>query len=149
MKRLFSLLVIALGLCAAPAQIYFDDVEVWMNSSRTRIELENLQNFSTNTTSRLRVVLYATEEEWDETHHRELVAYFPISRLAPEQLRHRIRKTVRTHRPDDWGWYWLTLTVQERITDEGGKSRWVIRDYLELDRRFYFAPRPRDIFWPF
>ena len=68
MKRLFSLLVIALGLSAAPAQIYFDDVEVWMNSSRTRIELENLQNFSTNTTGRLRVVLYATEEEWDETH---------------------------------------------------------------------------------
>ena len=149
MKRLFALLALALGLVGARAQIYFDDGQLWLNHSRTRIEIEDLQNFSPLATGKLRVVLYATEDEWDDTHHREAVAYFPTARLKPDQLRHRLRKTVRTHRPDDPGWYWLTLTVQERVRGEDGKARWVIRDHYEFDERVYFAPRLRDVFWPF
>ena len=149
MKRLLLLLGLVLGLNAAEAQIYFGDAELRLNYSRARIELEDLQNFGTNTTGQLRVVLYATEDEWDDTHHREAVAYFPLPRLEPGQLRRHLRKTVRVHRPDDGGWYWLTLTVQERALDEHGRYRWFIRDHIEFDHRFYFAPRWRHIFWPF
>lgn len=143
------LLVLAIGLTAAKAQIYFRDADLWFTYSRTRIELEDLQNLGTNTTGKLRVVLYATEDEWNDTSHREVVARAAIARLGPGQLRDYIRKTVHTHRPDDPGWYWLTLTLQERVLGEDGKYHWVIRDYLEFDDRVYFAPRLIDIFWPF
>jgi hypothetical protein len=149
MKRLMLLLVLALGLSAARAQIHFRDAELWFTYSRTRIELEDVQNFGTNTTGKLRVVLYATEDEWHDTSHREAVAYFPLARLEPGQLRYHIGKTVRTHRPDDPGWYRLTLTLQERVLGEDGRYHWAIRDYLEFEHEVYFAPRLRDIFWPF
>ena len=143
------LLVLALGLSAARAQIYFEDADVWFSYSRTRIEVDGLQNLSTNLTGKLRFVLYATEDEWDHTSHRERVGIFPVKRLEPNQYREQFHKTVRTHRPDDPGWYWLTLTLQERVLGEDGKYHWVIRDRLEYDERVYFAPRLRDIFWPF
>jgi hypothetical protein len=149
MRKLFLLLLLVATLPVVQAQVRFDDAEVWVNRSRARIELEDLENFGTNTTGKLRVVLYGTEDDWDDTSHREAIAYFPVSKLRAGEWRSRLRKTVRVHRPDDWGWYWLTLTVQERVRDENGRYRWIIRDFVEFDSRIYFPPRARDIFWPF
>ncbi len=148
MKRLMLLLALALGLATARAQIYLDDAELRLSRTRARLQLEDLQNFGTNVTGQLRVVLYATEEEWGDTHHRKAVASFALARLQPGEIRHRIRKTVRLSRPR-WGWSWLTVTVQERGQDETGKYRWFTRDHLEFDDPVYFAPRLREFFWPF
>lgn len=148
MKHLMLLLILALGLATARAQIYLDDAELWLSRTRARLQLEDLQNFGTNVTGQLRVVLYATEEEWHDTHHRKAVASFAVARLQPGEIRHRIRKTVRLSRPH-WGWYWLTVTVQERALDETGKYRWFTRDHLEFDDPVYFAPRLHQFFWPF
>ena len=149
MKRLLLLLVLAFGLSAARAQIYFDDADLWLHHSRVRIEVEDLQNISTNTTGKLRVVLFATRDEWDDTNHRKALATYGVKRLQPGQYRHRVRKTVHLRRPDHWGWHWLTVAVQERAPDETGKLVWITRDYIEFDHPVYFAPRFHEILWPF
>lgn len=149
MKRLMLLLVLTLGLGAARAQIYLNDAELlWLNNTRARIELEGLRNFGTNATGKLRAVLFVTEDQWDDTLHRRVIGGYALARLKPGQFRSHLRKTVHLNRPPG-GWYWLTVAVQERALDEDGKYRWFTRDHIEFDDRVYFAPRPRDIFWPF
>lgn len=149
MKRLLLLLLLAASLGAAHAQIRIDDASLRLSYSRVRMEVEDLQNFGTNTTGKLRIVLFATDDEWDDTNDRKALATFAVKRLQPAQYRHDVHKTVHMRRPDHWGWYWLTVAVQERATDSNGTLRWITRDYVEFDRPVYFAPRSHEAPWPF
>lgn len=149
MKQLLFLLLFAASLGAARAQIRIDDAELSLRSSRVRMEVEDLQNFGTNTTGKLRIVLFATDDEWDDTNDRKALAKFAVKRLQPGQYRHDVHKTVHMRRPDHWGWYWLTVAVQERARDANGTLRWITRDFIAFDRAVYFASSSHEAPWPF
>jgi hypothetical protein len=143
MKRhshvLLALLLVLGGAAGAHAQLVArGDVDLWFYGSRVRIDFEDLTNFSDAQTDRLRFRLWASEDPWRTYDRGELISIGALPRLQPNQNLSDFHRTVHVHRPDDPGWYYLTLTLEERTFDENGQKSWQIRDVVEFDGRRFF-----------
>jgi len=148
MKRRFLLLVsLLLGVS------FLRGAEVRMNGyidyqpagSRMLIFIKELQNYSDETTDRLRLRMWASEHHWRANRRGRMIAFSLLPRLFPFEDQHDIDLNRPWRRPPN-GWYYVTLTVEERTVDEGGNVKWVFRDIVEFDDRHYFR---RDVWPPF
>ena len=151
MKR-FRILVLAAvltmgALTGARAQVLMDgDVDFVIYGSRVRVYVEDITNFGSETSGRLRFILWASEDRWEEFDRGRLVGFALLPRLAPQQDLDDVRRTLHFNRPPT-GWYYLTLTLEERVFDTEGQPHWEIRDVVEFDDRHYFR---RGLgHWPF
>lgn len=111
--------------------------------SRMLIFIEELQNYSDVATDRLRLRLWASEDRWRPTRRGRMLAFSLLPRLLPFEDRDFIELDRPWRRPPS-GWYYVTITVEERVIDEGGNRTWEIRDAIEFDDRHYF----RRSVWP-
>ena len=151
MKKTVSLLALAAAWLvwaeAAPAaQVQMSGhVDYVTAGSRVRLYVEELNNWSDVTTDRLRLRLWASDDEWNEFDRGRLIAFALLPRLRPFETRHDLHPRVHLNIPPN-GWYHVTLTVEERVVDETGKH-WELRDVVEFDGEHYF--RRNFVGWPF
>ena len=135
-------LFVALFLAAAGAQaqvVMRGDVDFWTYGSRVRIEVEDITNLDDETTDKLRLVLWASEDPWEDYDRGRILALTALPRLGPNYNFDDVRRTTRLYRPPH-GWYYVTLTLAERTVGEDGRVRWEIRDKVEFDGRYHFGP---------
>jgi hypothetical protein len=137
LASLFGLLLLAVIPVRAQVAL-LGDVDLRFYGSRARIDFDELANFGDVATEKLRVRLWASEDHWETWDRGEVIAIGAIPRLQPDRVRHDFHRTLHVHRPDDSGWYYLTLTLEERTFDESGKKSWEIQDIIEFDGRKYF-----------
>jgi hypothetical protein len=132
---------------SAQAQVVaLGDLDLWFYGSRVRIDFEDLANFSDAETDRLRFRLWASEDPWETYDRGEVISIGLLPRLQANQNLSDFHRTVHVHRPDDTGWYYLTLTIEERTFDENGQKRWHIHDVIEFDGLKFFR---RSSWFPF
>jgi hypothetical protein len=133
---------------AAQAQVVMrGDVGIRLDDNRARVWVEDITNFGGVDTDRLRFRLWASEDEWRDGGDRELLSVMPVGRLRAHENRSEIRRKGPLWEPDS-GWYYVTLVLEERSADQTGAVRWVPRDRVEFDGRFYISKRFNP-FWPF
>ena len=151
MKKSVPFLALLAGwfLCtggAAAAQVQMSGhVDYTTYGSRVRIYVEELNNLSDVTTDRLRLRLWASEDNWNQFDRGRLIAFALLPKLRPFETRHDLHPRVHLDIPPN-GWYHVTLTVEERVVDEAGKH-WELRDVVEFDGEHYF--RRNFVGWPF
>lgn len=148
MKRWFLLSLFGLLLCGATAhtQVLMDGyIDYQISGSRMHIFIEEITNYSTTTTDRLRLRAWASEHRWHPNRKGRLIAFSLLPRLLPFEDRDEIHLSRPLHRPRT-GWYHITLTLEERTFDEGGNAKWVLHDAIEFHDRVYF--RRSSDWWP-
>ncbi len=144
--RTFLVLCLGLAVNASAQVVLRGDVDAWFYGSRVRIDVEDMTNLSDVTTDKLRFRLWASEDSWRTYDRGELIAFGSLPRLNARQNLNDFHRTLHVQRPDDSGWYYVTLTLEERTVDENGQTRWQIRDVVEFDGRRYFQ---RSAWFPF
>jgi len=142
MKRMRVALVIVLLAVAAfgaKAQVVLrGDASYWIHGSDVTVEVEDITNFGDKTTERLRFVVWASKDHWENYDRGRILGLEALPRLGAHANFDGVRRTM--HRYDvPNGWYYVTLTLAERIVDENGKVRWEIRDGVEFDERRYLG----------
>ena len=151
MKR-FSLVALTLLFfaCAVPAAraqlLMRNDASYRIYGDRIRINVEDITNYSDQTTGRLRFMVWASKDPWDFYDRGRLIAFGLLPRLGPYQNLSDVHRTMDLNKPST-GWYYITVTLEERVRTESGTLRYVIRDKIEFDEQYYFW-RPR-LGWPF
>ena len=150
MKRvriaLFVSLLLAAAAIGAKAQVLLrGDAAYWTYGSRVRIEVDDITNFNDEATDRLRLILWASEDHWENFDRGRILGLTALPRLSPHQNFDSVHRTTHLYRIPS-GWYYVTLTLAERTVDENGQVRWVIRDKVEFDGRRYFGRSPLPLF---
>jgi len=134
------LLAILLTLSAAAgskAQVLMSgDVDFFIHGSRLRVFIEEITNLGDETTGRLRLTMWASEDRWREFDRGRLIGFSLLPRLRPHQDLDDLRRTLHFDRPPT-DWYYVTLTLEERVFDDEGNPRWEIRDVVEFDGQYY------------
>ena len=126
------------AIVGAKAQVLMGgDVDYLIHGSRARVFVEDITNFGTETTGRLRFILWASEDRWQEFDRGRLIGFALLPRLTPGRDLDKVRRTLHFDRPPT-GWYYLTLTLEERVLDTEGGAHWEIRDVVEFDGQHYF-----------
>jgi hypothetical protein len=153
MKRvrlaLFVGLLLAGTAIGAKAQVVMrGDVDYWTYGSRVRFEVDDITNLSDQPTDRLRLILWASEDPWEDFDRGRILGLAALPRLGPNQNLDDVHRTTHLYRIPS-GWYYVTLTLAERTVDENGLVRWVIRDKVEFDDRRYFSRRSPLPLFPF
>jgi hypothetical protein len=113
------------------------DVDFWTYGSRIRVFVEEITNFGDTTTDRLRFRVWGTKDRDDDFSQGRLFAMGLIPRLRPNETLHDVGRTLHLFRPPS-GWYYVTLTLEERTFDEEGQPQWEVRDVVEFDGQYYF-----------
>jgi hypothetical protein len=140
------LLLLAATLNTASAQVLLrGDIDVWSHGSRLRIYSERIVNESTEPTDILRFRVWATDRPWGLLGDKHSLGTVQIGRLGAEQGRWDVYRSTRISWPDR-GWWFVTLTLEERAFDQNGKRIWLIRDVVEFDEDWF--PGHWDPFWP-
>ncbi len=135
---LLSVLVASLG--GASAQVLIRGDADYRVGSRLRVETDYLVNYESNKTGLLRFRMWATEDYFG--HRNGDIHVMGIRIVAPLQAGQRranVRRTMHLSKPDP-GWWFVTLTLEERVIDAGGKRRWEIRDVFQFDEAFFGNP---------
>jgi hypothetical protein len=139
MKRLFLLSLVGLMMCggsAARAQVLMrGDIDYATSGSRIRIFIEDITNFGSETTDRLRLRMFASRHHWQPTRPGRLIAFSLFPRLLPLEDREDILLSRPFRRPPS-DWYYVTLTLEERTFDESGQVRWEIRDAVSFGQQY-------------
>lgn len=115
---------------------------------RIRVEVDDITNLGGQTTGRLRWMVWASEDPWDFFDPGHLIAFSLLPRLGPNQNFSNAHRTMGLHKPKT-GWYYITVTLEERVRDQNGRMRWVIRDRVEFDDQQYFWRSPTGLPFPF
>lgn len=140
MKRVFVPLMFVLLVAAfntAPAQVLMrGDVDVWSSGSRLWVYVEKLENMGDAQTELLRFRVWATEHHWGAPGRKKIIGANLFGRLNPGQDRWDVRRAMHIHRPDR-GWWYITVTLEERSYDENGRRIWLIRDVAEFDEVYF------------
>ncbi len=143
----FALLFIFGTISAAQAQLLLrGDASYWVYGDRVRVNLEDITNYSDQTTGRLRLMVWASRDRWEYFDRGRLLGYGLLPRLLPGQNLSNVRRTMDLNEPRT-GWYYITVTLEERVPTARGGWRWTIRDRVEFDQREYFWRAPEG--WPF
>ena len=153
MKRIYltalALLFIVCAVPAAQAQLLMrGDASYWVRGDRIRINIEDITNFSDETSGRLALMVWASEDPWETFDHGQLIAYSLLPKLLPNQNLSDVRRTMAFHKPRT-GWYYITVTLQERVRTESGTLRWVIRDKIEFNEQQFFRRFSDSWYLPF
>lgn len=146
MKRLFPLLLVAVLLgSSAPARaevLMRGHLDYATSPSRIKIYIEDITNFGTETTGRLRLRMFASEDHWREDRPGRLIAFSLFPRLYPGEDREDIVFSRPLRRPSDDGWYYVTLVLEERTFDEEGHAHWVIQDVVSFGEDYFYDDSP-------
>ena len=144
---LLVVLFVAFTAIGARAQLVMrGDINYLTAGSHIHIEMDALTNFGDQTTDRVRFRLWASEDPWRFYDRGHLIAFGRLPRLRAHENISDVHRTVHLYRPSS-GWYFVTLTLEERTIDESGQIHWEIRDAVEFDGQEYFS---RDFDgWPF
>jgi hypothetical protein len=144
------LFITALALTTkADAQILMrGDIDYFLSGRHIRVEIDDITNFNETPTDRLRLRVYAVEEDdnWSVSRPGRPIAVRALPSLDANENRSHIRRTDHIRIPST-GWYYIVIALEERATDEFGQKIWEIRDAVEFDDLHFFR-RPWD-FWPF
>jgi hypothetical protein len=137
MKRWALLLVLAAGLLSARAQVLIrGDADYDLSRERVRMEAEYVTNYETNRTGLLRFRLWATENPWGHGGDVHALGIRIVAPLKPGQVSRKITRSAHLSEPDA-GWWFVTLTLEERVFDPNGKRRWEIRDVFPFGKGFF------------
>ena len=146
MKRFFLLSLIAVLLgSSAPAQaevLMRGHLDYYTTGSRIRIFIEDITNFSSETTGRLRLRMYASKYHWREDRPGKLIAFSLLPKLLPGEDRDDIVLSRPLRRPHDSDWYYVTLILEERVFDEEGRAQWVIQDIASFGQDYFYDESP-------
>ena len=151
MKR-FSLVAVALLFvaCAVPtarAQVLMrGDASYLVLRDRIRVNVEEITNYSDKTTGQLALMVWASKDPWEFSDRGRLIGWASLPRLLPLQSHSDVHRTIAYQKPHT-GWYYITVTLEERVRTESGTLRWATRDRIEFNERQYFW-RAGD-HWPF
>jgi hypothetical protein len=146
---LFVSLLLAATAIGTQAQVVMrGDVNYWTYGSRVRFEVDDITNFSDQPTDRLRLVLWASEDPWEEFDRGRVIGLMALPRLNPRQNLDDVHRTTHLYRVPS-GWYYVTLVLAERTVDENGQVRWLTRDKVEFDGQRYFSRRSPFPLFPF
>jgi hypothetical protein len=142
MKRLFlvslSCSLLCAAICIAQAQPDLSGYTRYtIDGSRIHIEIGELSNPSDARTERLRVRMWASEDDWHWDQKGWQITIAALPRLKPLAELYGVDVSARLHYPPE-GWYYVAMTLEERTFDENGARRWVIRDVVLSDYRYYF-----------
>ena len=141
MKRFFLVSLSCSLLCAAPLALAQPDVSGYtrytIDGSRIHISIGELSNPSDTRTERLRVRMWASEEDWQPDRKGRQITIAMLPPLKPLAELYGVDVSARLHYPPE-GWYYVAMTLEERTLDENGTRRWVIRDVVLSDYRYYF-----------
>jgi hypothetical protein len=140
------LLVAAIG---ARAQVLMDGY-IGYDAFRSDviIYVEDITNFGDTTTERLRLRLWASEDRWTEEYPGRVLAVARLPKIRAHRDLDRVHRDVHLSRPDT-GWYYVTLTLEERVIAEDGTQSWVLHDVVEFSGQRYFREHYFNPFWPF
>ena len=142
MKRLpfFLLLALLLGSVApARAQVLMrGHLDYSTSPSRIKIYIEDITNFGTETTGRLRLRMFASKDHWREDRPGRLLAFSLFPKLLPGEDREDIVLSRPLHRPSDDDWYYVTLILEERLFDDAGHAYWVIQDIVPFGQDYIY-----------
>ena len=143
----YALLFLACAVPAARAQLLMrGEASYLVYRDRSRVNVEDITNYTDQTTGRLRFMVWASENPWDYYDRGRLIAFVLLPRLLPYQNISDVHRTMGLNKPHT-GWYYLTVTLEEQVRTESGTLRFVIRDRLEFNERQYLW-RAGDG-WPF
>jgi len=115
--------------------------------SRIRIYIEDITNFGTEITGRLRLRMFASKEHWRADHPGRLIAFSLFPRLYPGEDREDIVLSRPLRRPSDDDWYYVTLILEERVFDANGHAYWLIHDVVSFGQDYLYdndGPFPWD-----
>lgn len=136
--RVFLFVLFFMAIATAKAQLLMDGyVGYRIYGSRVRIDVEEINNFGTNKTDKIRFRLWASEHQWSPSQPGYLLAVAQLPRIPAHQDLDRVHRYVTLHRPPR-DWYHITLVLEERVVDETG-ARFEIRDVVEFDGERYFG----------
>ncbi len=142
-KVLLIGLLFAITASSAHALVLLNgDISFYRYGERGRVRIDRLVNFEEVKTGRMRVRIWATEDEYWDDSHRHNVGQFFLNPVQAASTYHNIRRTVRLRNPST-GWYYVTLTLEERVVETGGTVTWRLRDTVELDDPVFFVRKPR------
>jgi hypothetical protein len=146
MKRLILLLLMAVLLgSVAPARadvLMQGHLDYATSPSRIRIYIEDITNFGSEQTGRLRLRMFASKDHWREDRPGKLIAFSLFPRLYPGEDREDIVLSRPLRRPHDDGWYYVTLILEERVFDENGVATWLIQDVVSLGQDYFYDDSP-------
>jgi hypothetical protein len=142
-KLLVIGLLFAIAASSAHALVLMGgDISFDRYGERGRVRIDRLVNFEDVKTGRMRVRIWVSEDEYWEDSHRHYAGQFFLNPVQASSTYHHVRRTVRLRNPST-GWYYVTLTLEERVVGAGGAVTWRLRDTVELDERIYFWRKPR------
>jgi hypothetical protein len=136
MKRLCLLILLTVfaGFTSARAQVLMrGDIDWWTYGDRLYMEVEKITNFNDTPTGELRLRLVATLNHYQEWRTGFTLGRRAIKPLAENENRIGIRRKARLHLPDRADWYFITLVLEERVTNSDGTSSWETLDAVEFD----------------
>jgi hypothetical protein len=130
---LLSLLIVAVSFATT-----FDYAEFRQRGRRVRLHGYNITNNEEFRTGRLRMRLWATDVPWDSTDFGYILGRTPMLRsLPPNSYYDHISRRVRFRRPPS-GYYYLTMSLEERLLNDFGNYEWFIVDHIEFNGLYYF-----------
>jgi len=149
MKRinvpLLILFLTSMTAIGAKAQLLMrGDVDYDLFGSRIRVFVEQIENLNDTPTGPLRLRVILSKHPFDETNRKLVAAATLIPRLQANQRRFHLHPTTHMHLPSA-DWYYVTVTLDERVTDDSGQRQWITRDQVEFDQDFI----GRINVWPF
>ncbi len=154
MKTHFRYLIIGAALflataIGAKAQVLMHG-HVWYQffDSSVNIYIEDVTNFGEVTTDRLRLRLWASDNHWKPEHPGRVLATTRLQKLKAHNDHDYVRRNTHLHRPST-GWYYVTLTLEERVVAEDGAKHWEIRDVIEFEGEDYIREHVFNPLWPF
>lgn len=162
MKRLPLLAFTIFAFVSAQAQsvtpgfVYMrGDADLGISDSRVRVDVDVVENLSTNKSELLRFRVWVTENRFGENGDMHILGIGVIRRMNPARIeldekglpiydtngvpvinsrrRINVHKDFHLSRPDPGLWF-VTLTLEERVKVPGEKPRWVIRDVYGFGR---------------
>jgi hypothetical protein len=141
-------LLIASAIGAQAQVLMRGDIGYDVFGSRVFIFVEDITNSGEVETDRLRLRLWASKDHWTEEHPGRVLAVTTLPRLDAHHHFEHMDRNVHLHRPPI-DWYYVTLTLEERVVAEDGTRSWQLRDAIEFDGREYLTDYSFNPFCPF
>src|SRR5690348_5834337 len=115
-----ALLFVAWVAPSAQAQLVLrGDASYWVRGDRMRVNIEDITNYSDQTSGRLALMVWASKDPWESFDRGRLIGWTSIPRLLPNQNLSDVHRTITINRPST-GWYYITVTLEERVRTESG-----------------------------